>query len=44
MPAYEKSRLHIRQYLIDMRDQETTDAILEFMPPIPSTELATKDD
>jgi hypothetical protein len=35
MPAYENTRLRIRQYMIEMMDQEATDAIQEFMPPIP---------
>ena len=44
MPTDENTRLRIRQYLIELMDEEAADAILESMPPIPWTELATKDD
>jgi len=44
MPTDENTRLRIRQYLIDLMDQEAADAMMESMPPIPWTELATKDD
>ncbi len=42
MPADEKTRLRIRQYLTELIDEEAADAIMESMPPIAWTELATK--
>lgn len=44
MPADENTRLRIRQYLIELMDEAAADAMMESMPPIPWTELATKDD
>ena len=44
MPTDERTRLRIRQYLIDLMDEEAADAIMDSMPPIPWTQLATKDD
>ena len=44
MPADEKTRLRIRQSLIELMDEQAADAMMESMPPIPWTDLATKDD
>ena len=44
MPVDENTRLRIRQYLIELMDEGAADAMMESMPPIPWTELATKDD
>jgi outer membrane murein-binding lipoprotein Lpp len=44
MPADENTRLRIRQYLIELMDEDAADAMMESMPPIPWTQLATKDD
>ncbi len=44
MPADESTRLRIRQYLIELMDEQAADAMMESMPPISWTELATKDD
>jgi hypothetical protein len=44
MPADEKTRLRIRQRLIELMDEQAADAMMESMPPIPWTDLATKDD
>jgi methyl-accepting chemotaxis protein len=44
MPADESTRLRIRQYLIELMDEQAADAMMESMPPIPWTELATKAD
>ncbi len=44
MPTDENTRLRIRQYLIELMDEDAADAMMEPMPPIPWTELATKDD
>ena len=44
MPVDENTRLRIRQYLIELMDEDAADAIMESMPPIPWTELATKED
>jgi hypothetical protein len=44
MPADEKTRLRIRQHLIELMDEQAADAMMESMPPIPWTDLATKDD
>ncbi|MCP3934825.1 MAG: hypothetical protein GY708_05565 [Actinomycetia bacterium] len=44
MPADEKTRLRIRQYLTELIDEEAADAMMESMPPIAWTELATKAD
>ena len=44
MPVDENTRLRLRQYLIELMDEEAADAMMESMPPIPWTELATKDD
>ncbi len=44
MPVDENTRLRIRQYLIELMDEAAADAMMESMPPIPWTELATKDD
>jgi uncharacterized coiled-coil protein SlyX len=44
MPADEKTRLRIRQYLIDLMNEEAADVIMESMPPIAWTDLATKAD
>ncbi|MEZ5246294.1 MAG: hypothetical protein R2707_14425 [Acidimicrobiales bacterium] len=44
MPVDENTRLRIRQYLIELMDESAADAMMESMPPIPWTQLATKDD
>jgi hypothetical protein len=44
MPVDESTRLRIRQYLIELMDEGAADAMMESMPPIPWTQLATKDD
>ena len=44
MPVDENTRLRLRQYLIELMDETAADAMMESMPPIPWTELATKDD
>lgn len=44
MPADENTRLQIRQHFIELMDERLADAIMESMPPIPWTDLATKDD
>lgn len=44
MPADENTRLRIRQRFIELMDEEAADAIMESMPPIPWTEIATKTD
>lgn len=44
MPADERTRLRIRQYLIEVIDEQAADAMMESMPPIPWMQLATKDD
>jgi DNA repair ATPase RecN len=44
VPVDENTRLRIRQYLIELMDEDAADAIMESMPPIPWTELATKED
>jgi hypothetical protein len=44
MPADENTRLRIRQFLIELMDEEAADAMMETMAPIPWTQLATKDD
>ncbi len=44
MPADEKTRLRIRQYLTELIDEEAADAMMESMPPVAWTELATKAD
>ncbi|MDW3217076.1 MAG: hypothetical protein R8F63_00575 [Acidimicrobiales bacterium] len=44
MAASESTRLRIRQYLIEVMDEEAADAMMESMPPMHWDELATKDD
>ena len=44
MPTDENTRLRIRQYFVEQIDEQAADAIMESMPPIPWTELATKTD
>ena len=44
MPADENTRLRIRQCLIELMDEQAADATMESMPPVPWTQLATKDD
>jgi hypothetical protein len=44
VPTDEKTRLRIRQYLIELMDEGAADAMMESMPPIPWTDLATKED
>ena len=44
MPTNENVRLRIRQYLIELMDEEAADAMMESMPPTAWSELATKAD
>ncbi|MEQ8842227.1 MAG: hypothetical protein RIB98_14685 [Acidimicrobiales bacterium] len=44
MPVDENTRLRIRQYLLELMDEDAANAMMESMPPIPWTQLATKDD
>ncbi len=44
MATDENTRLRIRQYFVEQIDEEAADAIMESMPPVPWTELATKTD
>ena len=44
MPADERTRLQIRQHFIELMNEELADAIMESMPPIPWSEIATKRD
>jgi predicted nuclease with TOPRIM domain len=44
MPTDENTRLRIRQYFVEQIDEQAADAIMESMPPVPWTELATKSD
>ncbi|GJM39474.1 MAG: hypothetical protein DHS20C19_28410 [Acidimicrobiales bacterium] len=44
MAASESTRLRIRQYLIELMDEEAADAMMESMPPMHWDQLATKDD
>ena len=44
MPTDENTRLRIRQYFVEQIDEQAADAIMESMPPVPWTELATKTD
>jgi len=44
VPIEENIRLRIRQNFIELMDEQLADAIMESMPPIPWTDLATKDD
>ena len=44
MPADERTRLRIRQHFVELMNEELADAIMESMPPIPWSEIATKSD
>ncbi len=44
MPSDERTRLRIRQYLLEVMDEEAVNAMMESMAPIPWTDLATKHD
>ncbi|MEZ5247198.1 MAG: hypothetical protein R2707_19080 [Acidimicrobiales bacterium] len=44
MPADERTRLLIRQHFVELMNEELADAIMESMPPIPWSEIATKSD
>ncbi len=44
MPADETTRHRLRQRFTELMDEDLADAIMESMPPVPWTDLATKDD
>jgi len=44
MSTDENTRLRIRDHLVELMDETLADAIMESMPPIPWTDLATKAD
>lgn len=44
MSTDETTRFQIREHLVELMDETLADAIMESMPPIPWTDLATKAD
>ncbi len=44
MPVDENTRLRLRQRFTELMDEDLADAIMESMPPVPWTDLATKND